>query len=286
MGCKGVESTCRGGGLGEEQIAPVEVGEVTDPVRAEHGIAAREWHGVKDARGLAAVVLEGREEGRFVALAHAPVDGKMKVLYVLAMVEHPTEQGQGAVLELRQGRVRHIIHVQFRAELPDHPAEQRSQHRLGGVLVRAVKQTRQVRADQGGHGSRLVRRRIADHHRLDVAVELQGDEGVLKRALHDHVVREGIGGVANLAQAIAQIGLTGRGQIFDPEDLEVPAPAGVAPLTAHRRRRGRVAVILLVVERGLEIGITHELPRHLGDLVLCCRVFTPLDGLAQPVDAG
>ncbi len=74
--------------LGHEQVDPVELRHVADPVRAEDGLAARHRQRMERADRLAAVAFEVVEVGRLVALADAVQHGEVNFHHLLATVEN------------------------------------------------------------------------------------------------------------------------------------------------------------------------------------------------------
>ena len=135
---RGLEETVETAGgraaLGEEQVRAVELAHVADPVRAKHGLAARNRQRMEGADRPLGVFLEIVEERRAVAVPDAFENGEMQLEQLFHRVEDAANEfGLGVTGQLLHILIRDKIDIELGAN-PLQGLGQR-QRRLAGVLV-------------------------------------------------------------------------------------------------------------------------------------------------------
>src|SRR5436189_217062 len=129
---KAVEAAGRGAALGEEQVDPVELAHVADPLGFEDRLATRDRKRMEGADRAARIALQVVEERRLVAVAHAFENRQVKLERLLDGVEDPAHaigrrvDGRGAkgVLE-RSDEDRLVDELVLRAAEPAHLVAER-----------------------------------------------------------------------------------------------------------------------------------------------------------------
>ncbi len=256
-----IESTGGGAGLSEEEVAAVEFAEILYPAALEHAVAPADGHGVEDTHGAAAVVLQCGEEGRIELLLDAAQQREVQLSEVLGSVEDAPESGEGVVLQAVHRGVGDEIAVDLRTEPAADAAQERAHasptDRAGIEPVDGPGELAQdalVIGTGEGHTE-------ADHHRLDVMVEQQGDERVLNRAHHHRIVHEGITSVAHLLQALPQHRFLRVVEVVDEQHLEVIG-ARLLPLRIKQLAPARERV-----QHGRRIAAESAAAEHAHDVV-------------------
>ena len=111
-------------GLGQEDVHPVELAHVLDPVGLGDRLAAADRHGVEHAGRLPAVILQRGEERRLVAGVDAAQDVEVQLEEVLLLVEHAQAVGRGPAGHLLDRDVGDDVDAQLRPQPADHLAQQ------------------------------------------------------------------------------------------------------------------------------------------------------------------
>ena len=176
-----VEAAGRGRRLGQEQVGPVELAHVADPVRLEDRLAARDRQRVEGAHRLLRVLLQVVEVRRLEALGHAREDREVDLERLLDLVEHAAQAHGRRVRDDRVGLgVGEQEHVELRAMTLDFRQRQAVVSRPATSAV-----DRQPGGEHASEQRRVVRRRVGeavvDHHRLQLRVEHHGEDRVLER---------------------------------------------------------------------------------------------------------
>jgi hypothetical protein len=116
--------------LGQEQVRAVEFAHVANPVRPEHGFAARDRQRMEGADRTLRIFLEIVEERRVVTVLDAFQDGEMQFQKLLDRIEDsPHHIGFGVSRHLLNVAVGHQIEIKFWA----HALDDLGQPQRGGI---------------------------------------------------------------------------------------------------------------------------------------------------------
>ena len=231
--------------LGEEQVGPVELAHVADPVRLEDRLPAGHRQRVEGADRPLRVPLEVVEVRRLVAVLHAVEDRQVDLHRLLDPVEDPPDRrrlrGAGQPGDVAVGR-------EIDVELRPPPAHQLRQEDPEIAAPRRLGDLHLAGQDLAQHRHRVLRgvpEAVADHDRLEIGVEDHGEHRVLEAADHDRLVDELVLDAPQPAEGLPDLRPHGPLGGRDEQDLEVRPPA----LTAADRRRqdvGQMGLALLV----------------------------------------
>src|SRR5216110_2123719 len=124
---KRIQTTGRSRRFGHENVSPVEVTEVADPMGVEDGLASGNQKSVECADRTARVVFEVIEIRCVVALVHALEQSQMDLHQVFETVKNaPDVFGIEVACHFFRCAIHEKINVQFRADLPDGSCESHS----------------------------------------------------------------------------------------------------------------------------------------------------------------
>ena len=208
-------------GLGQEDVHPVELAHVLDPVGFGDRLAAADRHGVEHAGRLAAVLLERGEERRLVAGVDAAQDVQVQLEEVLLLVEHPQAVGRRAPGHLLDRDVGHDVDAQLGPQAADHLAQQDAA--IGGRdrLERRLIDPEQLALQHRDLVHAAIGEAEADDDGLDVEVGEDGDQRVLDALQHEQFIDERVVGASRLAHAQLERGLLQRPHRVDHQHLEI-----------------------------------------------------------------
>ena len=269
-------------GLGQQQVQPVEVQEVLDPLGAHHRTTAGNRQGVEHTHRAAGMLLDRGEERGVVQVGHPAQQREVQLQLVLAP-EHTAEamgQGTGEALDVR---ARHEVQVHLGAQRGEGVGQ--AEHSLngcergaGGGRFRAHQVARHLNGALEIAAQRLpgaLAESWADNARENIGVGQDRGHGII-RGGHDHVlVNEVIGGGAQ-PQALGAQAVTVRGgalvhdQNFEPGtrvgvDQQVRVLRIVCEVIAGRVRHGVTAEPVDDLADPFEGHVVIALFQHLPD---------------------
>ena len=264
--------------FGEEQVGPVELAHVADPVGLEDRLPAGHRQRVEGADRALGVALEIVEVRRLVAVLHAVEDRQVDLHRLLDPVEDPPDRrrlgGAGQPGDVAVGR-------EIDVELRPPPAHQLRQEDPEIAAPRGLGDLHLAGQDLAQHRHRVLRgvpEAVADHDRLEIRVEDHGEHRVLEAPDHDRLVDELVLDAPQPAEGLPDLRPHGPLGGRDEQDLEVRPPA----LTAADRRRqdiGQMGLALLVRLPGFLVIPVAVAEERAADPLHQTREARPVPGL-------
>ena len=264
--------------FGEEQVDAVELAHVADPVGLEDRLPAGHRQRVEGADRALGVVLEIVEVRRLVAVLH-PVEDRQVDLHRLLDPVEDAPDGRRLVGAGEPGDV--AVRREVDVELRTPPAHHLRQEDPEIAALRRLGDLHLTGEDLAQHRHRVLRgvaEAVADHHRLEIRVEHDGEDRVLEAPDHDRLVDELVLDAPQPAEGLPDLRphrpLGGR----DEQDLEVRPPA----LTAADRGRqdvGDMGLALLVRLPGLLVIPVAVGEERAADPLHQAREARPVPGL-------
>ena len=228
----------------EEQVGPVELAHVANPVRLEDRLAPRHRQRVEGAHRLLRILLQVVEERRLVALGHAGEDRQVDLERLLDLVEDAADP---VGRRIRQNRVGLRVGEQDDVELGSEPLDDlRQRHAEVGrrTILRVKGQPGGQHALEQRHVSRgRVGKAVVDHHGLEVGVEDHRQRRVLERADEHRLVDERVLRAPQLPYLLGMSGPARRRRGRHEQHLEVRLRGRLVQRCRHHAvRSGRLVL--------------------------------------------
>ena len=237
-----VETAGGGAAFGQEQVGPVELAHVADPVGLEDRLAARDRQRMEGADRPLRVFLQVVEERRVVAILHAFEDREVQFQQFLHRIEDAAHRIRlGIAGDLFDPAVRHEVKIELGPyALEDlRQVQRRCFRRL--VLVDRFGQ----RAQHRRVVPRAERKAFVDDDGGKVGIEHRRAERVLEAADEDRLVDERVHRPAQPAPFRGERGPARGRRAGDDQDFEI-GPVRVRAAQRGRQDIGRRAVTVLV----------------------------------------
>src|SRR6266513_1268959 len=230
-----IQAAGRGRRFCHENIRPVEMTKVANPMRVEDRLASRHRQGVEGANRTARVVFEIIEIRCVVALVHALEESEMDFHQVFEPVKNASDVfGIEVARYLLHRAIHDEIYVQLRTDFPDDSCESYS---VVLWLERAAvlrHMLLEISAQQWRVELGLETKVILDDDRLQISIHDRSEDSVLKTRHCDRFIHKRVFRPAQLSQFVAALAHLFRCRIVaNDQDLEV-----------GRRQIVRVEVVL------------------------------------------
>ncbi len=220
-----VEAPGRGAAFRKEQVDPVELAHVADPVGPEHRLAPRDGQGVERADGALRVFLQVVEERRLIAVLDAFKNGEVQFQQFL----HRVEDAPGAGRRRVGGELFHLAvggHVDV--QIGAHALQQAREPQRGLFFRDLAQGLLDHPAQHRGVVAGPERHAFGRDHGKKLGVHDGGADRILETAHDDGFVDERILDPAQAAQFGADRGPAGWRLRADQKHLEI-GPVHVAP---------------------------------------------------------
>ncbi len=187
-----IQSTRCGRGFRQEDVHPIKVAHILDPMGLGNGFPTADRHGMKHTGRLLGIFLQGGKERRLIARVDPAQDVQMQLHIVFLIIEDPAAILTDPPCNILHGLIRDHIDIQFRTQLPDGIGQIDAKFFRRQIIERLVAQSVQVAFQHWQIVAGFIRKAIPHNDGLNVVIEQHTNQRIFKTADNHAFIDKGI----------------------------------------------------------------------------------------------